>query len=551
MSWKYVAYEYPYPVLVNKILTWISANTNVYFTLKLNDTDSWTYYGGTAAHALATGMLLTEYATEAEAQTNYLTTVRDTVGKVLVILPLNKQAKYVNMYVQTGSGIQIYEFRPSAYFVANEIVSGTLEISDQLSDAPLIKVVKSGVDRVKIGNFASTYYGIAGYDSSGNLIFELSDHAQTLAGWTFNQYSLTCQSGQVGLNSQETEGVDWRIWAGNATPGSAPFRVDENGNVVASSATITGTINATSGYLETLTLGKTGVASGTLNLQLYAGHGDTYIAAGKTDFDNTVAGFILGLDDSDSDKAKFYMGDSTQYLNWDGSVLTYTKGTLVETTIQMYTSLGVLKTSATAGDGSAASAGMVLTYEGLFGCGANQTSTIAAGDANIRILATGDAYYRGTLYATDGDFEGSVSIGAAENVVIDGANEQIVVYGTSVSVTAGYNNYLDWSENGSVKSTSLSAGSYTFANFASEVQSKMRAAGDSNTTVSYSNTTRKITIANSSLTTLSLLWNTGSNKNYSCGKALGFVVSADDTGALTYTGDYKVGIRVVIGKLNT
>jgi hypothetical protein len=47
--------------------------------------------------------------------------------------------------------------------------------------------------------------------------------------------------------------------------------------------------------------------------------GDSYIAAGKTDFNNTISGFILGIDDSDSDKAKLYIGDSTYYLNWTGS----------------------------------------------------------------------------------------------------------------------------------------------------------------------------------------------------------------------------------------
>lgn len=52
------------------------------------------------------------------------------------------------------------------------------------------------------------------------------------------------------------------------------------------------------------------------------GSGDAVVKSGKTDFDNTTAGFILGVDDSDSDKAKFYIGDSTSYINWDGTTLT-------------------------------------------------------------------------------------------------------------------------------------------------------------------------------------------------------------------------------------
>lgn len=118
------------------------------------------------------------------------------------------------------------------------------------------------------------------------------------------------------------------FWAGATAFDAAPFRVSQAGALVASSATITGTINATAGYMLTLTLGKSGVSSGTLTLELNDGGGDTYIAAGKTDYDNTVAGFILGLDDSDSDKPKFYIGDATKYLNWDGAALTIAGATL-------------------------------------------------------------------------------------------------------------------------------------------------------------------------------------------------------------------------------
>lgn len=69
------------------------------------------------------------------------------------------------------------------------------------------------------------------------------------------------------------------------------------------------------------------ISSKLITLAVTGGTGDTAIRAGKTDFDNKQAGFILGLDDSDSDKPKFYLGDSTKYLSWDGSALTV-RGTL-------------------------------------------------------------------------------------------------------------------------------------------------------------------------------------------------------------------------------
>lgn len=72
--------------------------------------------------------------------------------------------------------------------------------------------------------------------------------------------------------------------------------------------------------VEHLTAGS--IRSKTVTLAVTAGTGDCYFNTGKTDFTNTDSGFILGIDDSDADKAKFYIGDATEYLNWDGSNLT-------------------------------------------------------------------------------------------------------------------------------------------------------------------------------------------------------------------------------------
>src|SRR3990167_6350196 len=51
------------------------------------------------------------------------------------------------------------------------------------------------------------------------------------------------------------------------------------------------------------------------------------VQSGKTVFDNTETGYILGLDKG---VAKFYIGDSTSYLNWDGSTLTIVGGLSVD-----------------------------------------------------------------------------------------------------------------------------------------------------------------------------------------------------------------------------
>jgi len=139
------------------------------------------------------------------------------------------------------------------------------------------------------------------------------------SGWVIAAGKIT--STGVGVATAAGDAT-YAFWAGDNTPANAEFSVTHAGALKATSATIAGDITATSGYFTTVTLGKTGVASGTLTLQINDTGGDTFINSGKNDFTNTDAGFILGLDDSDSNKVKFYMGSSTKYLNWDGTSIT-------------------------------------------------------------------------------------------------------------------------------------------------------------------------------------------------------------------------------------
>ena len=137
-SYEHVEYTYPNPHLFHKELLWLDTDCNCYFAFKLNDGDDWTFYAGNASHALATGNYLTSYGTsEANAATNYLTTVKDSTGKVVALLPANFQAKYARVYIQSGASVTLYEWQPSTYITAHDIVSGTLELTDQLTDAPI------------------------------------------------------------------------------------------------------------------------------------------------------------------------------------------------------------------------------------------------------------------------------------------------------------------------------------------------------------------------------------------------------------------------------
>lgn len=90
-------------------------------------------------------------------------------------------------------------------------------------------------------------------------------------------------------------------------------------------ATFAGALSAASGTFAG-TMSCSGLTSGTItskqiNLSFTEGAGDCYIAAGKTDFDHDETGFIMGIDDSDSNKVKLIIGTPTEYLMVDGNTM--------------------------------------------------------------------------------------------------------------------------------------------------------------------------------------------------------------------------------------
>lgn len=68
-------------------------------------------------------------------------------------------------------------------------------------------------------------------------------------------------AGLTGGGSKEAGTTPVRIWAGGNVPGNAPFRVDQNGNLVATKANITGTITATGGVIGGFNIGSNYIGS--------------------------------------------------------------------------------------------------------------------------------------------------------------------------------------------------------------------------------------------------------------------------------------------------
>jgi len=105
-------------------------------------------------------------------------------------------------------------------------------------------------------------------------------------------------------------------------------------------------------------------------------------------------------------------------------------------------------------------------------------------------------------------------------------------------IITGYNDAIDFNEGASEFNATLDSGVYTAADLATEIDTQLTAEGAGTYTVAYNAVTMKFTIVKSA-GTFQLLWNTGANAANNAGDLLGYAVSADDTGALTYTSDYE------------
>lgn len=148
-----------------------------------------------------------------------------------------------NLHIQSGDGSLVMDENGCA------ITNATLSITRGYS-----KILLDPTNGIKIQKYNNNAWSDVFYaDSSGNLIMTgqitaNSGYIGGTTGWAITSGALTSVNGKVGMQSNSTaNGI--AFYAGNATPGSAPFRVDNEGDLTATSATITGTITANSGYI--------------------------------------------------------------------------------------------------------------------------------------------------------------------------------------------------------------------------------------------------------------------------------------------------------------
>ena len=128
------------------------------------------------------------------------------------------------------------------------------------------------------------------------------------------------------------------MWLGAATFATGTFAVSSGGVVSAESITLETNVvikDLQSGsvidgeYINSLNVSRlvTGtISSKQITLGITGGAGDVYIGGGTFDAATwtCTGGFLLGLDDSDADKGKFFVGNSSSNVNFDGTNTTVT-----------------------------------------------------------------------------------------------------------------------------------------------------------------------------------------------------------------------------------
>lgn len=205
-----------------------------------------------------------------------------------------------------------------------------------------------GTEKVTLGKLNDGSWGLTVYDG-------------VLIGG-----DITIGSGNNVFRADETG-----VWAGHADKASAPFVINMDGS-----------ISATSGEIGGFAITPTKLYGGRIQTSESVEAGDSGVVMdsdGLRGYDS-----ILGL---------------VFNLPTDGSAPEFSSGIIKNTEYQLQTN-AVIRTSDTVGDGTADSAGVLINNTGIYAVEANQT----LGNANVRILATGEAVFSGSVKGGQTDY---------------------------------------------------------------------------------------------------------------------------------------------------
>jgi hypothetical protein len=257
----------------------------------------------------------------------------------------------------------------------------------------------------------------------------------------------------TGNNVGVLDGADgtYRIYAGNATPASAPFRVTQSGVVTATNATITGNITANSGTIGGFSINSTELTAGSDTTRMHIGPDKIFmggvtsasapfsvtnagalvasnatITGAITANSGTIGGFSINSTEltAGSDTTRVHIGPDKIFMGGVTSASApfsvTNEGALIATNATITGAITATSGSFTGSvttDTLSASGGTIggftITRSSLFS-GASQTNTGYSSDGiNLRqngyistptfyVTGSGDAFFKGTLEAPGG-----------------------------------------------------------------------------------------------------------------------------------------------------
>lgn len=205
---------------------------------------------------------------------NLVTNVLNKCGEILMVNDsveiATKNGSLTNCWVALKHGTIVQGHAEEVKQLSGEVVmkvqNGRLSVTELQRDASLGNAFTIIAEDINLDGMNIVLNGSRGITITSpyfNVTSQgyITATGGTIGGWTLGEKRLYSGTGTnyVALDSG-TSGVDYAIWAGNATAGSAPFRVTRAGAVTATSGKI-GNWNISSGaikYNDNIYLGSDG-----------------------------------------------------------------------------------------------------------------------------------------------------------------------------------------------------------------------------------------------------------------------------------------------------
>ena len=187
---------------------------------------------------------------------------------------------------------------------ANTEQKDDLSFSKEYGDGVVsnAKIISLSVDKLTAGSITSQSIELAVAAGTGDVEIRSGIAAGDFA-------NVAANSGFI-LGVDDSDSDKAKLYIGSATS-----------NLIwdGTNLTITGGVSASTALIGALTLGNGTTSSGTITMNLANTQGDCYIAGGTFTATTWTAanGFILGIDDSDSNKEKFFIGSAASSMDWN------------------------------------------------------------------------------------------------------------------------------------------------------------------------------------------------------------------------------------------